>query len=146
MLGNCLIARNCYPEVLLSLFYSLTIAGYCYPEVDQFPINNNQKLLNFRVSLHFDVWKSNIFLSPGNNTRKLTKMQICWANIQGTLPGNCLISEYRYPEISQFPSNNAQILFYCRLSLPRNRYEIKLFSWITSQKLKSYWKYFRLLI
>ena len=99
-----------------------------HSEVDQFPGIDTQKLLNFRVLLlqncQFqgnNTRKFDNFQLPGNNTWILTKRQNCCVNFRVTIPGyfqfqsivtrklinfrvtiprNCTISGYCYPEVA----------------------------------------------
>jgi len=82
--------------------FRVLLLGNC-----QFPGNNTRKFDNFQL--------------PGNNTWKLTKRQKCWVNFRVTIPGhfqfpsivtrklrnfrvtipgNCSISGYCYPEVA----------------------------------------------
>ena len=63
-------------EVVVSLLLSLTIAGYPYPEVDQFLSNNTWKLTIEQFPGN-DTRKLTNLQHPGNNTRKLPKRQKC---------------------------------------------------------------------
>jgi hypothetical protein len=111
------ISGYCVPEI--EVFYS---------EFDQFLIIDTQKLSNFRVlppgNCKFpgnNTQQFDNFQLPGNNTLKLTKRQKCWVNFRVTIPGyfqfqsivtqklinfwvtipgNCTISGYCYPEVA----------------------------------------------
>ena len=126
------------------------ISEYFYTEIEKFPGYNSRKLFNFQVLSTGSCFKKYYFCEYLRENKNIfenifvfaeifTKVVFFQSNFQETIPGNCTISRYCYPEIFQFLSNNTRklkILGYCYPEIDSAFLPFGQFPGIVTWKLK----------